>query len=70
MAGRKTFDESGEKRSEKFSVYLTPSLLADIRDICSLRGMSVVSYLTELVMADLQDKRDKLEAFRELRKNG
>lgn len=67
MAGRKTFDESGEKRSEKFSVYLTPSLLADIRDICSLRGMSVVSYITDLVTTDLQGKREMLDAFRKMR---
>lgn len=69
MAGRKTFDPSGERRSEKFMLYITPSLLADIKDICALRGVSVVSYITDLVTADLEDKRDKLDAFRKMRED-
>lgn len=69
MAGRKTYDETGEKRSEKFTLYVTPSMLADIRDICALRGVSVVSYITELVNRDLDGARDKLDAFREMRKD-
>ena len=67
MAGRKTYDETGEKRSEKFMIYLAPSMLRDIRDYCDLRGVSVVSYITELVNADLEDKREQLNAFRKLR---
>ena len=70
MAGRRRLDsEIGEKRSEKFTLYITPSMLADIRDICALRGVSVVSYITELVNRDLDGARDKLDAFRKLRKD-
>ena len=68
MAGRRRLDsDTGEKRSEKFMIYLSPSLLRDIRDYCDLRGVSVVSYITELVNADLEDKREQLNAFRKLR---
>ena len=69
MAGRPTFSEIGEKRDQKFTLYITKSLLADIKDICALRGVSVVSYITDLVTADLQDKRDKLDAFRKMRED-
>ena len=68
MAGRRRLDsETGEKRSEKFMIYLSQRLLRDIRDYCDLRGVSVVSYITELVNADLADKQEQLNAFRKLR---
>lgn len=64
--GRKTLDKNGEKRSEKFMLYLTPSLIADIRDWCSLKRVSCVEYITGLISADLESKRDKLNTYREL----
>ena len=66
--GRKRFDTvNGEKKSEKFMMYFTPTLLSDIQDWCHLKRTSCVSYITGLIEADLQDpeKRRKLEFFRQ-----
>lgn len=65
--GRKCLDtESGEVRSEKLMLYLTPSMIADVRDWCSLKRISCVSYITGLISADLAGKQEKLKFFREL----
>ncbi len=64
--GRKRMDENGEKKSEKFMMYFTPSLIADIRDWCSLKRVSCVDYITGLIREDLEKKKDKLEFFRKL----
>ena len=70
MAGRKTLDGiEGEKRSVKFMLYITPSLLKDVRDYCDLKGVSIVSYVTDLIRSDLADKQDKIDAFRAMREN-
>ena len=66
-SGRKCLDtESGEVRSEKLMLYLTPSMIADVRDWCSLKRISCVSYITGLISADLAGKQEKLKFFREL----
>ena len=67
--GRSTIDENGEKRSEKLMLYLTPSLIGDIRDWCRLKGISCVDYITNTVKADLETKLSKIKAYRELRDN-
>lgn len=67
-AGRKVLDtERGEKRSEKLMLYLTPSMIADIRDWCDLKHISSVNYITELIRADMKTKQEKLKSFREFR---
>ena len=66
-SGRKCLDtENGEVRSEKLMIYLTPSMIADVRDWCSLKRISCVSYITGLISADLAGKQEKLKFFREL----
>ena len=66
--GRKRLDTvKGEKRTEKLMLYLTPSVISDIRDWCSLKNLSSNDYITKLIEADLQDKQDKLNSFRQLR---
>ena len=66
-SGRKCLDtENGEVRSEKLMLYLTPSMIADVRDWCSLKRISCVSYITGLISADLAGKQEKLNFFREL----
>ncbi len=62
--GRKPIDTNGEKKSEKFMMYFTPSLMADIRDWCSLKRVSCVDYITGLINADLEKKKERLEFFR------
>lgn len=65
-AGRSRLDkERGEVRSEKLMLYLTPTMIADIRDWCRLKGISAVSYITDLVSADMAGKCEKLKFFRE-----
>lgn len=55
---------NGEKKSEKLMMYFTPSLMADIRDWCSLKRVSCVDYITGLINADLEKKKERLEFFR------
>ena len=63
-AGRKYLDtENGEKRSEKLMLYLTPSMIADVRAWCDLKGISCVNYITSLIEADIASKRDTLKEF-------
>ena len=65
--GRKRFDtENGEKRSEKFMLYLTPELISEVRTWCHIKQISAVSYITGLIEADLhsEDKQGKLASFR------
>ena len=67
-AGRKKIDTvKGEKRDQKLMLYLTPSVIADVRDWCSLKNLSSNDYITKLIEADLQDKQEKLSFFRQLR---
>jgi len=58
-----------EQHSERMMIYLTPSLLADIRDWCSLKDMSYSEYISGLISTDMKDKQEKLKGFRELRDN-
>lgn len=67
-AGRKKFDTvNGEKRNQKLMLYLTPSVIEDVRDWCSLKKLTVNNYVTALIEADLRDKQNKLNSFRQLR---
>ena len=67
-AGRKCLDtENGERRSEKLMLYLTPSMIADVRTWCDLKGISCVNYITGLLEADIAGKREKLKEFLSLR---
>lgn len=66
-AGRKRFDTvNGEKKSEKFMLYFTPDLIAEVRDWCHLKRISAVSYITGLIEADLhsEEKQERLNFFR------
>lgn len=67
-AGRPRFDtDKGEKRSEKLMLYLTPTLIAQIRAWCDMKGISNVSYITALIEEDLHSKEDKINAFLKMR---
>ena len=67
-AGRKRFDtKNGEKRDQKLMLYLTPSVIADVRDWCKLKDISAVSYITDLIIADMKNRQEKLNSFRQLR---
>ena len=60
---------NGEKKSEKMMMYFTPEMITKIRTWCDLKGISTVSYITNLIEADLHNKLDKINAFLELRNN-
>lgn len=66
--GRKVLDPNGEKRSEKVMLYLTPSLMDDLRDLANLYGKSIADYFISLAVRDAQAKQAKLALFRELRR--
>lgn len=68
--GRKVMDRvNGQKRSEKLMIYLTPELIADLRDWCNLKGISYANFVVELIENFMNERRDKLNSFRELRDN-
>ena len=68
-SGRRVIDKDGKKRSEKLMVYLTPSLMADIRDLASLYGKSVADCVFTLIKRYVAEKQNKLEIYRTLREN-
>ena len=67
-AGRKRLDtQNGEKRSEKLMLYLTPELIANVRDWCNLKGISYGSFVIGLIEDYLRDKKNIIDTFREFR---
>lgn len=67
--GRKIKDAEGEKRSEKVMLYLTPSLMTDIKDLAGFYGKSLTDYIIGLIETHAEEKQAKLASFRELRDN-
>ncbi len=61
-------EPEAEKKSEKLMLYLTPEMIARIRIWCDIKGISINSFITDLIEADLDNKTDKINAFLELRK--
>ena len=62
--GRKTIDENGEIRSEKLMLYLTPSMIADVRDWCRIKGISYANFIVGLIGDFMRDKKERLDFFR------
>lgn len=67
--GRKVLSVTGEKRSEKVMLYLTPSLYVDVKDWASLHGKSITDCILSVLEEYMQGKQGKLALFRELRDN-
>lgn len=66
MAGRKT--TTGEKRTEKLTLYLSPDMLSDIQDLSNLHGESTALYIVDLISKDINSRQDELKSFQDLRK--
>lgn len=66
-AGRKRLDADGEKRSEKFMVYLTPTLANNIKAWCDCTGLSYGDFASKLFNSFFRDKEEKLNKFLTLR---
>ena len=63
--GRKRMDANGEKRDQKNTVYLTATMDADFKALCSLKHISVADYLFGLVASELGKYENALRFFRE-----
>ena len=64
--GRKRYDtEKGEKRSVKFMVYFTPSVMAELKDLCSMKHTTCANYLFELACREIEKNGEALAFFRE-----
>ena len=67
MAGRPL--STGEKRTEKLTLYLSENMNADIQDLSRLYGKSTALYVVDLIAKDIESKRSKIDAFRDLRED-
>lgn len=64
--GRRRYDtEKGEKRSVKFMVYFTPSVMAELKDLCSMKHTTCANYLFELACREIKRNEEALAFFRE-----
>ena len=59
---------AAEKRTVKLSIYLTPSLYANVKDLANLYGKSITDYIVSLIERDTEAKQEHLIFFREMRK--
>lgn len=65
--GRPRLDANGEKRSEKLTAYVTPTLANNIKAWCDCTGVSYADLVNSLLTGFLQDKEEKLNKFLALR---
>ena len=64
--GRKRYDtKNGEKRSVKFMVYFTPSVMAEFKDLCSLKHTTCANFLFKLACREIENNEEALTLFRE-----
>lgn len=64
--GRKVLDTvNGEKRSVKFMVYFTPSIMSELKDLCSMKHTTCANYLFELACREIKNNEEALKFFRE-----
>ncbi len=65
--GRKKADDNSENKNARLSVYLTPSLYEDVQDLARLSRVSLADYVAALISADVDDKKEALIKFREIK---
>lgn len=68
MAGRKRFDESGEKRDAKLMCYVTPSFLDKIQKFAHMQCTTTANFVVSVLEDYINPRIDKLNAFLELNK--
>ncbi len=64
--GRKVRDPNGEKRTEKVTLYLKASLMADVKDLAYTYRKGITDYIISLLEREARDKQDRLATFRGL----
>lgn len=55
------------KRTKKATVYFTPEMYEDGQDLARIDGVTWPEYVVKLVGRDIENRSDKLRAFREIR---
>jgi len=56
---------NGEKKSEKLMMYFTPSVMAELKDLCSMKHTTCANYLFELACREIEKNGEALAFFRE-----
>ena len=56
-------------KTVKASVYLSPEVYEDAKDLARIDGLSWPEYVMKLLQADRTQRADKLKVFRSLREN-
>ncbi len=54
-------------KTAKTTIYLPPELYEDAKDLARIDGETWPGYVIKLLKADINQRADKLKAFRELR---
>ena len=61
--------KSSEARTKKLSIYLTPSLEADLKALARIQELSTPDYIFHLIERETERKADKIAAFRALKED-
>ena len=61
--------KSDEPRSKKLSIYLTPSLDADVKDLARIQRLSTPDFIFRLIERERDRRADALMTFRALEEN-
>ena len=58
-------EEPQNERSVKFMVYFTPSVMAELKDLCSMKHTTCANYLFDLACREIKRNEEALAFFRE-----
>ena len=59
--------KSDEPRSKKLSIYLTPTLEADVKDLARIQGLSTPDYIFRILQRETERRADTPATFRTLK---
>lgn len=65
--GRPFTTSTGEARSQKITIYVTPSMEADIKDLATICGRKVSDIALSLLEPQIQAKAHEIEQLRKIR---
>ena len=67
-------EPENEKRTEKITIYMTPSMMSDTRDLCALHNLrnksmniDLQGFIRELITREIDKNRERISKLRELR---
>ena len=61
--------KSDEPRSKKLSIYLTPTLEADVKDLARIQALSTPDYIFRILQRETERRADTLATFRTLKED-